>query len=144
MVILIWNYCDHWIRVRILLKDKRRSLYHDCLVSMGFCMGCWDEFGDVIENDGVFEWRKRCEWKQTILAIAIRICSCFEWQIPGQSHRKRKERINEYLLIGANGRSRNCNRQTGYPPMTRREYLRLSISISVLSRITEPMYLKLQ
>ena len=70
------------------------------------------------------------------------ICFCVWWLIREQQHRMMRKWENEYLRIGWN----RCNRSNRrwFHWMIIERYLHQSNTKSILSRITDPIYLKLK
>ena len=72
-----------------------------------------------------------------------RTCFCFWWLIREQQHRRIRKWENGYLRIGVNRCSGSSNHRIGYHQMIIEGYLHQPNTISILSKNTEPIYLKL-
>ena len=107
----------------------------------------------VWNGEGVGDWLTECSVihehqgdslgrEETGMGIR-RTRFCVWWLIREQQHRMMRKWENGYLRIGGNRCNGSSNHRIGFHWMIIEGYLHQSNNKSILSRITEPIYLKL-
>ena len=108
-------------RLRVDHEHRMIGLLTECLVAYEHQGGIWKKQG--MEIGGT--------------------CFCVGYMIREQQHRMMRKGENMYLRIGGNRSSRSSNHRIGFHWMIIEGYLNQSNTKYILSRITEPIHLKL-